>query len=89
MPYIPKSEREQFRELTDLIDKTIGDGPSCTKGQLNYLMTRLAHAYVARCGKNYNTMNDVMGVFKCAGDEFYRTQITPYEEEKRKLNGDV
>jgi hypothetical protein len=89
MPYIPKSEREQFQELTELINKTIIEGPSCTKGQLNYLMTKLALAYMSRCGKNYNTMNDVMGVFTNAANEFYRVQVAPYEDLKIDENGDV
>lgn len=89
MPYIRDLEREPLKELTDQIQKTVADGPSCTEGQLNYLMTRLAKAYVERCGTNYKTINAVMGVFSSAQAEFYRRVAVPYEMDKQATNGDV
>lgn len=38
---------------------------------------------------NYQMINDVMGALESAKLEFYRRIAVPYEETKRKDNGDV
>lgn len=88
MPYIKPEDRELFEPfLNDLFgcfnekDFTVGD--------LNYLMTRLAHNYTERHGLSYSTCNDVLGVFNAANQEYYRKVVQNYEEEKIRINGDV
>jgi hypothetical protein len=40
-------------------------------------------------GKNYQTVNDIVGALEGAKMEFYRRAAAPYEDLKIKENGDV
>lgn len=64
--------------------------PQCSS-ELNYAITRLISAYAARFGNTYTytTLNDVLGALEGAKLEFVRRVVVPYEEQKRKENGDV
>jgi hypothetical protein len=84
MPYIKQKDRPQFKEgLESLIENME------TPGDLNYLYTKLAHAYKDKKGICYETLNAISGVFSCADKEFYRKVVVPYEEKKIKENGDI
>ena len=78
MPYI----KEQYKEL--LVD----DSPK-NSGELNYKITGLCIEYLEMKNKCYNTINEIMGALESAKLEFYRRVAVPYEELKRKENGDV
>ena len=80
MPYITEVTR---RELVH--DKVTPH----SAGELNYLITKLILAYSAEKGRTYTTFNEVVGALECCKQEFYRRVVVPYEEEKRKENGDV
>ena len=58
-------------------------------GVLNYAITRICLNYIARKGLSYRNINEVIGVLECAKQEFYRRVAVPYEEKKKKENGDV
>lgn len=58
-------------------------------GTLNYLLTQVAIMYVKDEGLSYSSINDVMGAFACAAQEFYRRVAAPYEDTKILANGDV
>ncbi len=58
-------------------------------GELNYVITTLCDDYLAAQGKRYGTMNEIMGVLACVGQEFYRRVAAPYEDGKVLQNGDV
>jgi len=60
-----------------------------TAGELNYVITMVAIRYIRDHGLSYQTINDVMGAFISASQEFYRRVAVPYEEKKRKKNGDI
>jgi len=60
-----------------------------TAGELNYSITRLCLRYLENHGECYQTYNDIIGVLTCAKTELYLRKITPYENKKRKENGDV
>lgn len=85
MPYIKQEARLELDE---------GAYPT-TVGELNYLLTRQMIKYVSmqtsgvRGALNYQIINDVMGALESAKLEFYRRIAVPYEETKRKDNGDV
>ncbi|HKY63606.1 MAG TPA: hypothetical protein VJR29_09315 [bacterium] len=79
MPYI---KMEQRQKLDD------GAMPQ-DAGELNYAMTRLVHRYLEAKGLRYSTLNEIMGVFSCAAQEFYRRWAIPYEDSKIRENGDV
>jgi hypothetical protein len=78
MPYCTKTEKEY-------VDK---GGVPATPGQLNYAITMLCKHYWDY-EKDYRGINDVLGALEGAKLEFYRRVAVPYEQRKRKENGDV
>jgi hypothetical protein len=88
MPYITKDRRQVLKEgckqLVDTVEEHM-QGP----GELNFVFSLLARVYLEKFGKNYSTMNEIIGVFTSAKDEFYRRVVAPYEEDKITENGDV
>ena len=80
MPYIEVKARER-------IDR--GGAPE-TAGELNYAITRLVDAYLARLGGvRYAHLNEVVGALECAKLELYRRLAAPYEDGKMRETGDV
>jgi hypothetical protein len=86
MPYIENKDRNKFT-LDTLLSEIQYHG--ITPGELNYLITRLAKAYVDTKGLNYTHINDVLGALEGAKQEFYRRVAVNYEQNKIKSNGDV
>lgn len=58
-------------------------------GELNYKITILLIEYWESRDPAYQAINDILGACEGAKAEFYRRVAVPYEEEKRRLNGDV
>ena len=56
-------------------------------GELNFLLSTIINKYLSTV--NYSIINDVVGVLNNVKTEFYRCVVAPYEEKKRKENGDV
>ena len=82
MPYIKPELRTDFeKHIVGLQPETAGD--------LNYIISRISADYVARKGKKYAILNEVMGVLSAVAHEFYRRVVAPYEDEKIKENGDI
>ena len=92
MPYIKdKYRRVIFNMLIDEIMKEVD-----TVGDLNYVITRLAHKSIAfTIGEpelehfNYKVLNSIIGVLECAKMEVHRMVISKYEDKKRLANGSV
>ena len=85
MPYIKKERRESLDQMD-----AVGNGSFAqTTGELNYLITNIVADYLKFNGLCYATINDVIGVLECAKLEFYRRLAAPYEDEKKRENGDV
>ncbi len=82
MPYITQDKREKFNETLDKLPKIDN------AGELNYLFTKIAIQYFNHNKGNYQAINDIMGVFSCAGSEFYRRIAVDYEQKKIEINGD-
>ena len=78
MPYIEEESRGALRETLFAM----------CPGELNYLFTYIINEYVNH-DFNYQRINDVIGALEGAKLEFYRRHVVPYEEEKRRQNGDV
>lgn len=88
MPYIKKENKQTWEKgINQLIASMEVSG--VTPGDLNYIITKLVHGYVATKGKNYTHLNDVKGVFAAASDEFTRRVVNPYEDQKIQENGDL
>lgn len=82
MPYIDKTSREK-------LDSGLLAVP-ITPGMLNYCITKLLNAYLNNYGPiTYSSINDIIGALECAKQEFYRRVAVPYENKKKKQNGDV
>lgn len=79
MPYVKAEQR----------DALMAGAPSANPGELNFVFVRLAQEYVQVKGLSYQTLNDVMGAFTGAIDEFKRRIVHPYENRKCAENGDV
>lgn len=79
MPYIKQKRRKALPPPVS-VD---------TKGELNYMMTKLAIRYVQDRGLTYDSLSDVMATFVCASEEFYRRMGSVLEDNKIKENGDV
>jgi len=57
-------------------------------GELNYVISKLIYLW-CRQENSYKKLNDAIGVLECAKQEVYRRMVIPYEEQKRKENGEV
>lgn len=90
MPYIDALGRSQLdsklRELLSHIEAT-----PLTEGQLNYVITKVVVAWVDSAGysPSYADYNAAIGALECAKLELYARRIRPYEDAKRKKNGEV
>ncbi len=97
MPYITPEHRKELDGAIDALAERIVDeskkdaGDAAFAGLLNYAITRLALKVIRlRFEKiRYWIVAAVTGVFKNAGDEFYRRIGFPYEDKQIKAQGDV
>ena len=80
MPYITNEARR------DLLTRAMK--PS-TAGEFNFLISTIANDYLARYGKSYAVINELIGMLECTKLELYRRIAAPYEDEKKLANGDV
>ncbi len=87
MPYILDADREKLRSATDAIAASID--ASTTAGDLNYMVSLMAKAYVEAKGLRYEHLNAVVGALDSAKAEFQRRVVAPYEDQKIAENGDV
>lgn len=60
-----------------------------TKGELNYVLTKIVLEYVAEHGTSYAVLSDARAALNDASSEFYRRMMAPYEDQKIIDNGDV
>lgn len=84
MPYIKQEDRARL--LKELLE---GDINPTNAGELNYMITCIAHTYWANNGSNYQAFNDIIGALEGAKLELYRRKVAPYEDDKIQQNGDV
>ena len=97
MPYIKQLARDGLDDvILDVVEtlsiETAEDGTQ-TKcdfdvGELNYVISSVVWK-LFDLKKKYKTANDLMGVLECVKAEFYRRQVSPYEDEKINENGDL
>lgn len=88
MPYIKQKDRLNLDYLLHDVSANI-DALNGHPGVLNYTITKLCDEYILSEGKDYATINSVIGVLECAKLELYRRVAAPYEDTKIKENGDV
>jgi len=90
MPYITQEERDQIDPK--LVDLLMHMGP-LTPGQFVYIIYQIAQWQASNGGVenlpvNWTKCNEIMGNIDCAGKEFYRRIVAPYEDGAVKANGD-
>ena len=78
MPYVTREARAELTRRN-----------ARTAGELNYEVTLLLDMFIEDHGLGYETINAVLGAVEGAKQEFYRRVAVPYEEERRRVNGDV
>ena len=83
-PYITQPARVPLDPLINKLIEDIND-----VGQLNYVITRLAHGFADAMGANYTAFNATIGALECAKLELYRRRVAAYEDLKKDINGDV
>jgi hypothetical protein len=88
MPYIDPAEQARLLPFIRSLSPEIRTG-----GELNFAITVLAGSHVLKMAgleqPRYDDYKAVVGDMVCALLEFYRVKVAPYEDEKRKLNGDT
>ena len=84
MPYIKVEKREEISPLVMELMKVLE-----SKGDYNFAISLLIHTYIQRNGVRYAHLNDAVGILECAKQEFIRTVVSPYEDEKIRENGPV
>lgn len=83
MPYV---EEKIKRCYVDIIDSIPSIGCS---GTLNYIITKICHKYIEQHVLNYGNLNEVIGVLEMVKLELYRQIASPYEDDKKSMNGPV
>jgi hypothetical protein len=90
MPYIKKRERPLYDEALAPVIFLFGDKfADWEAGELNYALTRIVDAALNCTPPNYNAINEIIGVLECMKLELYRRVAAPYENAKKRANGDV
>lgn len=88
MPYIKQEDRSYFdshiQHLADILKTSTNEDK---QGELNYIFTKLLMLTYPKA--KYNEYNSAIGVLECCKQEFYRRIVAPYEDIKKKENGDV
>lgn len=87
MPYILSADREKLRPATDAIVAAITK--DTVAGDLNYMISLMAKAYIDAKGLRYEHLNAVVGALDSCKAEFQRRVVGPYEDTKIAENGDV
>lgn len=87
MPYILPEDRLKLKPAADALVAAID--AATTAGDLNYLMSVMAKAYVDAKGLRYEHLNAVVGALDSCKVEFQRRVVAPYEDTKIEDNGDV
>jgi hypothetical protein len=82
MPYIKDDRREDLdQDLYRLDIKNVGE--------LTYVLTKLCVRYIAVGSLCYADYAEVIAALENSKLEFYRRALAPYEDARRKENGDV
>jgi hypothetical protein len=83
MPYLASKKRRA--ELADALKPVkLADG-----AEFNYVICHLADRFVGEHGLQYHTLEEIKGAIFGAVAEFHDRVVRPYEDIKRRENGDV
>lgn len=87
MPYIKQENRKKWEPIIAqikeiLLNEKIGN----IDGELNYLITSILKFTYK---DSYSRYNSAIGLLECIKQEFYRQDVSPYEDKKAGENGYV
>jgi hypothetical protein len=85
MPYIKAHRRKQFAKL---IEAASSVSTRTTSAELDFVFTMLCRRFLGFT-PDFDRMNSLTGVLDNVKDEFRRRRLHPYEDRKRKENGDT
>ena len=83
MPYIKKSDRDQYERFLKEVE------PIKTKGDLEYCIFKLMKSYMADKDYRYSTLHDCVYAASHCADEFRRRFLDKREDEAMNENGDI
>lgn len=90
MPYIDPAIRSILDKRLDALSYQVNEYPL---GVLTYVLTVLVYRYMHNVPlgttADYERRSNVMHTLDDAANAIYETEMKPYEELKRKENGDV
>ena len=86
-PYVNQEARMEVNIALEPLLTLIAKGAPC--GWINYMICRMSREYVLRHGATYDNLSAIVGCVADASHEIRRRLLEPYEDEKRKLNGDI
>lgn len=91
MPYIKKLDRRKFDVSINVIVNELSNYDKNTLpsvGEINYIISTLIWTLYKK-NPSYTLGNNLIGALECVKQEFYRRQLTPYEDKKIDENGDI
>ena len=92
MPYITQERREKIDPLISIVarelvvSRSYGGVVGIKKGELNYFLYALCKRHLV---PSYVSYRNYIGEQNECVAEIRRTILAPYEEKKRKENGDI
>jgi hypothetical protein len=84
MPYIPQKERPRLDDYVGVLARRIE-----TIGQFTYVVYKLTLLVAKKFGICYTTYASLLGALTSTLNEFYRREVSVYEDEKELENGSV
>ncbi len=86
MPYIPQEDRDRLEpSLQALFDVMLP-----VRGEYVYLVYRIAKHWLDKSTRrDYVVRSNASSILTDADQEFRRQYLCPYEDEKRRENGEV
>jgi len=85
MPHIKETERSNFDYALTTLAKEKVDTP----GKFVYLLVQLGLIYMVQNKKSFAVLLVIVGGFFFAALDFWHNIANPYEDLKKKENGDV
>lgn len=87
MPYIKAADRSKYDDAIKALVAVVRAAPP---GELNYVITKIATAWLDSIGPvGYTELACLVGTLETLKLELVRRCLDPYEDRKRKENGDV
>ena len=88
MPYIKRSERQQYQDAITKLAALSPQDRMARPGHTNYVFSLLLDK-IYGSQMRYADHNEVMGVLAGVSLEFYRRKTANYEDEKISEEGDL